>query len=127
VGGLSCITAFESRVRGGGLQIQAPSAGLQNSSLPAIIKRPKIETDGPDTGDGDHWIVTVFNNDYNTVDQVIAVLMLATKCSRREAEMETWEIHHLGKSVVHHGEEEECRKAGDTIAKIGIRVEVSTE
>jgi ATP-dependent Clp protease adapter protein ClpS len=44
-----------------------------------------------------------------------------------EAEMETWEVHHLGKSVVHHGGKEECETASAIISEIGIRVEVYEE
>lgn len=96
------------------------------ASLPAIIEKPEIEELGPGSGD-ELWVVTVYDNDYNSVEQVILVLMKATGCSLREAEMETWEIHNLGKSVVHHGEKEECDKAANIIAQIGIRVEVSSE
>lgn len=96
------------------------------SSRPGTIERPEILEDGPGTG-GRHWIVTVYDNDYNTVDQVIAVLMLATQCARDEAVMETWEIHNLGRSVVHHGAEDDCQRVSEIIAKIGIRVEVSAE
>lgn len=96
------------------------------NSLPSIIERPEIEEKGPGSG-GSQWVVTVYDNDYNSVDQVILVLMKATGCSLREAEIETWEIHHLGKSVVHFGEEEECNKAANVIAQIGIRVEVTEE
>jgi ATP-dependent Clp protease adapter protein ClpS len=97
------------------------------SSLPAIIEKPDIEEKGPGGGGGDTWIVTVYDNDYNSIDQVILILMKATGCNLREAEIETWEIHHLGKSVVHHGEQDECQKVADVIAQIGIRVEVTEE
>jgi ATP-dependent Clp protease adapter protein ClpS len=96
------------------------------SSLPAIIEKPEIEEKGPGSGGG-HWIVTVYDNDYNSIDQVILILLKATGCTLREAEIETWEIHNLGQSVVHHGEEDECQKVADVIAQIGIRVEVSEE
>ena len=94
--------------------------------LPAIIEQPEIDELGPGSGDG-HWIVTVYDNEYNGIDEVIMVLVRATKCSLDEAEMETWEIHNLGKSVVHHGQEEECNQVAGIIAEIGIRVEVSAE
>ena len=96
------------------------------NSLPAIIERPEVEEKGPG-GSGGHWVVTVFDNDYNSIDQVMLILMKATGCTVREAEIETWEIHNLGKSVVHFGDEEECREVADVIAQIGIRVEVSEE
>jgi ATP-dependent Clp protease adapter protein ClpS len=76
---------------------------------------PKIEGD---------YIVIVFNNDTNTYDEVTAILQKATGCSREEAEMETWEIDHLGRSIVHHGDRAECERAAAIIQTIGIKVAV---
>src|SRR5262245_22247311 len=70
------------------------------------------------------FIVIVFNNDYNTYDQVIGILQKATGCSLEEAEMETWEIDHTGRSVVHHGDRAECERAAAIIATIEIKVAV---
>jgi ATP-dependent Clp protease adapter protein ClpS len=95
------------------------------NSLPSIVEQPEIDALGPGTGGS--WIVTVFNNDFNTYDQVMTILMLATHCNAEEAYIETWEIDHLGSSVVHHGAEEECRKAAEIISTIGIKVEVSKD
>ena len=72
----------------------------------------------------DEYIVIVFNNEVNTFDQVIGILQKATGCSLEEAEMETWEIHHTGRSVVHHGDQAECERAAGIIATIGIQVAV---
>ena len=94
---------------------------------PGTIERPEVEEDGPGTGGEGAWIVTVFDNDYNSIDQVILILMKATGCCQYEAEIETWEIHNLGKSVVHHGPEEDCTSVAAVIAQIGIRVEVTSE
>jgi len=99
------------------------------ASKPAVIERPQIVEDDQQssiTGRGG-WIVTVYNNDFNTVFEVIRILMIATKCTEREAREETWEIHHLGKSVVHQSCEAECRKIGDTISTIGIKVEITSD
>ena len=71
------------------------------------------------------WIVTVFNNETNTVEEVVDILRKATGCTFEEAWNETWEIDHLGMSVVHQGDEEECEDAAKIIATIGIKVEVS--
>jgi ATP-dependent Clp protease adapter protein ClpS len=70
------------------------------------------------------YIVIVFNNDTNTVEEVIGILQKATACSLEEAQMETWEIHFTGRSVVHHGDRSECERAAGIIATIGIRVAV---
>jgi len=95
------------------------------ASNPGVIERPETAT--PDTGHGEGWIVTVFNNDHNTYDEVLLILMIATQCDADEAYMETWEIDHLGKSVVHRAGEEECQNVAGVIATIGIQVEVSQE
>jgi ATP-dependent Clp protease adapter protein ClpS len=86
-------------------------------------RRPDLfdETTSHLTGD---YIVIVFNNDYNTYEQVTDILMKATGCSRDEAEMETWEVDHLGRSIVHHGDRAECERAAAIIQTIGIKVAV---
>jgi len=94
-------------------------------SSPGVIESPeRMESQG---GNGQHWIVTVYNNEYNTWDEVVGILMAATGCPEDEADMETWEVDNLGKSVVHHGEQQVCEEAAGIIAQIGIRVEVSEE
>ena len=87
---------------------------------------PDIEEKAPGTGDGE-FVVIVFDNPVNTFDEVEDILQQATGCSRREAKMETWEVHHLGKSVVHHGSDTECQRAASIIRTIGISVEVRKE
>ena len=72
----------------------------------------------------DEYVVIVFNNEVNTYDEVILILQKATGCTLEEAEMETWEIDHTGRSVVHHGDRSECERAAAIIATIGIQVAV---
>lgn len=93
-------------------------------AAPGIIELPRIDDSNTSSGG---WIVTVFDNDHNTVDEVMAVLLLATSCTAEEAYIETWEVHNLGRSVVHHAGEEECHRVAAIIATIGIKVEVSSE
>jgi hypothetical protein len=95
------------------------------ASLPSVIEEPQVEV--PGQGRGDRWMVTVFNNEHNTYDEVIEVLMLATNCTEHEAYIETWEIDHLGRSNVHFAGEPECRDVAAIIGQIGIRVEVAPE
>lgn len=87
---------------------------------PGTIQLPEIE-DGSGTGHGG-WIVTVYDNDKNTWEEVMTILMIATECSPEEAYNETWEVHHLGASVVHFGSEKECQRVARVIATIGIKV-----
>lgn len=95
-------------------------------ATPGLIEKPSVD-DGSGSGYGDMWVVTVFNNDVNTEVEVINILMKATNCTEDEAEMETWEIDNLGKSVVHHGDRDICEEAAAIIRTIGIRVEVTAE
>jgi len=92
---------------------------------PGILERPEELTKGPGSGGG--YIVTVYNNEVNTYDEVMMILMIATQCDSEEAYMETWEVDHLGKSVVHRACEGECQDVADVIATIGIEVQVSEE
>lgn len=94
-------------------------------SNPGILERPLEETQGPGTGGG--YIVTVYNNEHNTYDEVMMILMVATQCDADEAYMETWEIDHMGKSVVHRACEEDCQNVADVISTIGIEATVSEE
>ena len=99
---------------------------LTRDSAPGTIERPEIG-DRPGESLDSGWIVTVYDNDSNTYEQVIMILIVATGCSPEEAYIEAWEIDHLGKSVVHHGAKEECEHAASIISTIGIRVEVTAE
>lgn len=98
------------------------------STLPASGTVVPKEEEQESIGSGwNEWLVVVYDNDYNTVDEVIHILMCATNCTFHEAAIETWEIHHLGKSVVHHASKEECERVAQIIRTIGIRVEVTQE
>lgn len=88
---------------------------------------PEIHQGRPDIGNDEGWIVVVYNNEHNTYEEVISILMQATGCSLDEAQIETWEVDHLGRSVVHHGAQEECERAAAVIRTIGIQVEVKQE
>ena len=95
---------------------------LINASSPGIIERPSID-ESHSTGSEGEWIVTVYNNETNTWDEVMNILMLATNCDEEEAWIETWEVDNLGASVVHHADQDECVRVSRIIAQIGIRVE----
>lgn len=75
----------------------------------------------------DRWMITIYNNDHNTFDDVIYILIKATDCSAEEAYIETWETHHYGKANVHFGGESECARAAKIISAIGIQTKVCKE
>ncbi len=93
------------------------------------VALPDLEDEIADrtTGGGSGFIVIVYDNDKNTWDDVVTILQKATGCTLEEAEIETWEVDNLGKSVVHHSSQEECERAAGIIRTIGIRVEVVEE
>ena len=91
---------------------------------PTTTSRPDLNKGTDDQSTGDGYLVIVYDNDKNTWDEVTTILQKATGCTLEEAEIETWEVDNLGKSVVHHGSRPECERAAGIIRTIGIRVEV---
>ena len=124
MGRLSPPPAENSLEKGADLGV-LPTVFSAMASLPSVIEQPEVAV--PGQSHGDRWMVTVFNNEHNTYDEVIEILLLATNCSEHEAYIETWEIDHLGKSSVHFADEMECRDVASIIARIGIKVEVAQE
>ena len=111
-----------------------PLFSFRNAAPPTLPRRPspalkpmedqREDSRHDESVGGSGWIVIVYNNEINTWDEVVNILQRATACTAEEANMETWEIDNLGKSVVHHGGEEECEKVASIIRTIGIQVEV---
>ena len=87
------------------------------------IVRPDLDEER-DIRQSGPWVVILYNDDWHPYDQVVFQVQKATGCSLEEAEMETWEVHFTGRSVVHHGDHAECERAAGIIATIGIRVAV---
>lgn len=73
------------------------------------------------------WMVTIFNNDTNSFDEVIGVLMQSTGCTLEEASIEAWEAHTYGRSGVHFDAKPECERVADIISSIGVQTKVSLE
>lgn len=78
------------------------------------------------TGSG-RWMVVIYNNDSNTVDEVIEILMRSTGCGTEEAFIETWEAHTFGKAPVHFAGFDECELVAHMVSSIGIKTEVRRE
>lgn len=78
-------------------------------------------------GRGARWMVVIHNNDHNSFDEVIDVLVCATGCCVEEAAIEAWEAHHYGKAPVHFAEQTECSEAATIISRVGIVTEVMPE
>lgn len=88
------------------------------------LQVPEI-SDGT-TGRG-RWMTVIFNNEDNSIDEVVEILMAATSCDREEAEIETWEAHTYGKAPVYFGGKGECARVAGIIETIGVATEVAPE
>ncbi len=85
----------------------------------------------PEISDGatrrGRWMTVIFDNDTNSMDEVVEVLMRATGCDEEEAAIEMWEAHTYGKAPVHFASREECERVANTIGTIGVKTEVAPE
>ena len=96
--------------------------GLNGMSRPFV--EPEIIEHGQVTG---RWMVVIYDNDVNSFDEVVEVLMRSTGCALDEAHIETWEAHTYGRAPVHFSSRDECEIVAVMIASIGVRTEVRPE
>jgi hypothetical protein len=89
------------------------------------ILHPEISDAGPKNRG--RWMVMIFNNERNSIDEVIDVLMRATMCTKEEAVIETWEAHTYGKASVHFSNRRDCVEVAGIIADVGVKTEVCPE
>jgi ATP-dependent Clp protease adapter protein ClpS len=71
------------------------------------------------------FIVILYNDDWHTVDEVIAQVRKATGCGLEKARQVTMEVHHSGRAVAYAG----CLKKCEEVATIlrAIRLQVETD
>jgi ATP-dependent Clp protease adaptor protein ClpS len=92
------------------------------------MSRTVLEPEIVDSGRGSgRWMVEIFNNQHNTFEEVIEVLMRSTGCGVQEASIETWEAHEFGKTPVHFSSLNECEIVASMISSIGVRTTVRRE
>lgn len=70
------------------------------------------------------WKVVVFNNSYNTFEEVADILVKATGCSHAQGMALAWKIHTRGKAVVYEGDKPSCERVVSVIRTIKIQVEM---
>ena len=103
-----------------------PEYNGRNASNPMSQTTLQPELLDRDTKAG-RWMVVIHNNESNSFEQVIDVLIRATGCDVQEAYIETWEAHTYGKAPVHFAGREECDAAATLIGSIGVKTEVRPE
>lgn len=72
-------------------------------------------------------MTVIHNNEMNSIDEVVEILMLATGCDAQEAYLEMWEAHTFGKAPCHFAAQPECAEVATIIASIGVKAEVVPE
>ena len=74
--------------------------------------------------DQDESELVVFNDDVNTFEHVIAILMKVCKHSHEQAEQCTLVIHYKGKCAVKKGSREELKPMCEAILDDGIQAAI---
>jgi ATP-dependent Clp protease adapter protein ClpS len=92
--------------------------------MPQIRENPLLSEI---TRRSERWMVSIFNNETNSMIEVIQILIVATGCTFEEAEIETWEADTYGKARVHFGEKTDCERIAKLIASIGVETTVTPE
>jgi len=70
--------------------------------------------------------VILFNDDWNTFEEVIAQIIKATKCSFIEARDKTFEVHVNGKAIVYSGEMSDCLRVSGILEEILLHTQIET-
>ena len=70
-------------------------------------------------------IVTLFNDEQHSYEQVTNQVMLATKCSEREAFKIAYLVDHKGSAIVFRGELDDCIRVSSILEKIGLKTTIS--
>ena len=70
--------------------------------------------------------VVLFNDDWHTFEEVIAQLIIATKCSFEKARGFAFEVHVKGKEIVFSGSMSECLRVSSILEEIALYTQILT-
>ena len=70
--------------------------------------------------------VVLFNDDWHTFEEVIAQLIIATKCSFEKARGYAFEVHVKGKAIVFIGSMSECLRVSSILEEIALNTQILT-
>ncbi len=88
---------------------------------------PELRPDLDSATDSSRFRTIIYNNETNSMDEVVIAIMMATDCPADEAYMEMWEAHHFGKADIHFASEDECKHVASVVGSIGVKTEVRPE
>ena len=89
---------------------------MSTLSLPELIEYSL-------TGQGDGYVVILYNDDYHSFDDVIHQLQLATGFDVNRCVEITLEAHHEGRAIAFAGSQEECERVASILRAIRLQVE----
>lgn len=70
--------------------------------------------------------VVLYNDDWHTFDEVIAQLIIATKCSFDQARGFAFEVHVKGKAIVFSGSMSNCLMVSSVLEQIALHTQIIT-
>lgn len=70
--------------------------------------------------------VVLYNDDWHTFDEVIAQLIIATKCTYEMAKGFAFEVHVKGKAIVFNGNISDCLKVSSILEEIALHTQIIT-
>lgn len=70
--------------------------------------------------------VILYNDDWHTFDEVIAQLIIATKCSYDKARGFAFEVHVKGKAIVFSGSMSDCLAVSSILEQIALHTQIIT-
>lgn len=87
-----------------------------------VLTQEITKTTSTDTGD--HARVILFNDDWHTMNEVIAQLIKAINCSYAVAEKMALTAHHQGKCSVFAGPLMECLEVSSVLEEIDLKTSI---
>jgi ATP-dependent Clp protease adapter protein ClpS len=68
--------------------------------------------------------VILFNDDVHSIDEVVAQVMKALRCTQAKAEAIALEAHHLGRALVYTGELLRCVEISNVLEEIRLLTQI---
>ncbi len=98
----------------GGSEIAEPQ--IEERVLPRLDDEADIDDEGP-------YVVILYNDDYHSMDAVVAQIQKATGYDFERCARIMLEAHTRGRAIAYTGRQEECERAARILRQIRLQVE----
>ena len=93
-----------------------------------VLTVPEIIPDLDDgDSDGGAYRVILYNDDYHSIDEVIAQVMKACECGKMKAVKITIDAHRKGRTTCYKGGKSKCHKVAKVLREIRLQCEVDSD